>query len=211
MGNGFGFPLKKLSEPESSDSRFCAAKNFTLREAMQFFWNAHRLSFSGSLGVDYRDSLFQNQSFDFSTEYEESELDGQGYFTKIKFEPAGNFLAEPLLRSNQSFFMSGADGIQEIAIKGPYLNDVDPAISSQNIFGAIYAFKISVDMTSNGELNASTKSPGNGYVLRQTFQASFLGKAFPIYVSTRFNEYITPGYNFSMSPISAQNYTAADY
>ena len=211
MGNGFGFPLKRLSESESGDSRFCAAKNFTLQEAMRIFWNARSLSFSGSLGVDYHDPLFQNRSFDFSTECEESEYDAYGYMTKIKFSPAGNFLVEPRLRSRQNFYMFGDDGIQEITIKGPYLNDVDFNIPSQNILSGIYAFKISIDLSSYGELQASTRQPFNGYALRQTFQASFLGRAIPVYVSTKYNEYITPDYSFSMSAITAQTYSAADY
>lgn len=211
MGNGFNFCPKRLSQPESFDAEFYAAKNFTLEEAMSVYWNMHGISFSGEIGVDYRDFLFYNRNIEFSTEFEATQTDAYGYATKQKIFAGSSFAEEPRSRESGDFLMHDDANYTILQIKGPYLNDVGCDISSQNIFGAVYAFKILFSISSMGEIYASTKRPGSGYLLRQTAQTSFLGRAIPLYVSTRFNEYITPDYRFSITPITAKIYTAADY
>ncbi len=210
-GNGFNFCLPRLSNDETEG--FQTLKNINLKKAMDFYWNMRKVKFSGHAKVDFHSDHFYNRSFEFSTEFDETVFDETGRETQVAAFADGNFLTEPMDRQFDLFYSMDERNQVLLMLKGPFLNDIDFDISRADISSGIYAFKIFFEADyALSEMSISTREPDlPRMLLRETKTAKFDTFPFPIYVSTIYNEYVIPDYEFEISDFEPQTYTAADY
>lgn len=209
-GNGFNFCPPKLSQDNSED--FQTLKGIDLKKAIDFYWNMHKVKFSGHAKVDFHSQFFYNRSFEFSTEFEETVFDETGRETQVAVFADGNFTVEPKDRQFNLFYSRDERNQTILMLKGPFLNDIDFDISKADISGAIYAFKIFFEADyALGEMSVSTREPDSLKMPRETVNANFGGFQFPIHISTIYNEYVIPDYEFEISDFEPQIYAAEDY
>lgn len=209
-GNGFNFCLPKLSADDSEG--FQTLKGVNLEKAMNFYWNMHKVKFSGHAKVDFHSQFFYNRSFEFSTEFEETVFDETGRETQVAAFADGNFLIEPKDRDFGLFYSTDERKQTIFMLKGPFLNDIDFNISNSNVYGGIYAFKIFFEADyALGEMSVSTREPDLLRTQREIVSAKFDIFPFDIYISTICNEYAIPDYEFEISDFEPQMYAAEDY